>query len=99
VMLMIFYSGHGDAAQLHLGPSGLAIAELRDLTVGSPAQFRVLIVDACRSGGVTGVKGARPAAPFRMALEDRLPGEGYAIVTSASADEESQESAQWGGSI
>lgn len=98
-VLFVYYSGHGDASELHLGPTGFSVAELRNIVLGSPATFRVLIVDACRSGGLTGVKGAVPAPEFRVTLEDRLPGEGFAVITSASMDEEAQESERWGGSI
>ena len=45
------------------------LSELRDLTTASPADARVLVVDSCRSGALTRVKGARPVANFDIAVE------------------------------
>ena len=56
-MLWVFYSGHSDGQSLHLGQSRLEMSELRDLTTASPAEARVLVVDSCRSGALTRVKG------------------------------------------
>ena len=50
-----------DGQSLHLGRSRLELSELRDLTTASPAEARVLVVDSCRSGALTRVKGARDA--------------------------------------
>ncbi len=90
--LLVFYSGHADAAGLHLGGSQLALEELRGLVASSPAGLRLLIVDACRSGNVTRVKGVRTGRTFELALEDRTAAEGMAIITSSAAGESSQES-------
>jgi hypothetical protein len=62
-MLFVFYSGHADAESLHLGGTRLPLHELRDLTAGSPADVRVLVVDSCRSGALTRVKGGRTKLP------------------------------------
>src|SRR4051812_28828269 len=59
----------------------------------------VALVDACRSGGIIGVKGGVPAPAFLLDFEDQLPSEGFAVVTSASAQEDAQESDRWGGSV
>ena len=65
-MLFIFYSGHADAEALHLGGTRLGLDELRNLTLGSPAQARVLVVDSCRSGALTRVKGGKQAPNFEI---------------------------------
>jgi hypothetical protein len=91
-VLFAFYSGHADAQNLHLGDSEFPTEELSNLVRLSQAKLKVLLVDACRSGALTRVKGGRVVAPFQIGLEDRLRNEGYAIITSSSAGEDAQES-------
>ena len=90
--LLVFYSGHADADALHLRGTRLPIEELRGLLSGSPATMRILVVDACRSGSVTRVKGVRAAPEFAIRLEDRVEAEGTAMISSSTAGESSQES-------
>lgn len=90
--MFVFYSGHGDAESLHLGPTRLPTAELYQLVRGSAAQFRLLVLDACESGAVTRRKGGRVAEPFPIPDEELLPGEGLALLTASAAHEDSQES-------
>ncbi len=97
--LIVFYSGHADASALHLGGTELPLDELKTLVEGSAAGIRVLIIDACRSGSVTRVKGVRAAESFRIDLQDSTATEGLAIVTSSSAGESSQESDRLQGSF
>ncbi len=97
--LVVFYSGHADATSLHLRGSSLPLDELKKLVQGSAAAMRLLIVDACRSGSITRVKGAKPAASFDIQLEDSGGAEGMAILTSSAAGESSQESDRLRGSF
>lgn len=98
--LVVYYSGHADAAGLHLGATTLAYDELQSIVAGSAARVRVLVLDGCRSGGATRVKGARVVEEtFDIALDDRLAVEGLAIMTSSTAGEDSHESARYGGSF
>jgi hypothetical protein len=100
-LLFVFYSGHADAEALHLGGSRLPVAELRDLVAGSPAATRVLVLDSCRSGGLTRVKGGRAvAAPAFQVQTTAPPGaRGVAILTSSAAGEDAQESDALGASF
>ncbi|HEY0715879.1 MAG TPA: caspase family protein [Polyangia bacterium] len=91
-VLFAYYSGHADAQSLHLGGTELATEELSNLVRLSQAKLKVLLLDACRSGALTRVKGGRPVAPFQIGLQDLLRNEGYAIITSSSAGEDAQES-------
>jgi hypothetical protein len=91
-MLVVYYSGHADAAALHLGPTALQVRELEQLVRGSAATFRMLVVDACRSGALTRVKGGESAPPLAIRLDSRLAGEGVVFWTSSSANEDAQES-------
>ena len=98
-LLVVYYSGHADAEALHLGGSRLSFGELTDAVEAMPVDVRVLVVDACRSGGLTRVKGATPAEPFAISTEDRLAATGTAIITSSSAGEDAQESDDLGGGV
>jgi Caspase domain len=90
--LVVFYSGHADARALHLGGTELPFEELKALVEGSPAGVRLLVLDACRSGSVTRVKGVTAAEQFRITLRNDVATEGLAIITSSAAGEASQES-------
>lgn len=97
--LVVFYSGHADATGLHLGESNLPFRELRNLVAGSAADVRVLIMDACRSGDVTRVKGGAPDGDFEITAQNSLETEGLAIITSSAAGEDSYESTRLGASF
>ena len=98
-ILIVYYSGHADAAALHLGQSPLELVELEQLVRGSAASFRLLILDACRSGALTHVKGGTPIPPFKISVSERVAGEGAVFLTSSSASEDSQESDEIKGSF
>jgi hypothetical protein len=89
-MLFVYYSGHADADNLHLGATRLPITQLAQLARGSAANFRLVVLDACRSGALTRVKGGKIRAPFDIA--ERVPEEGLAFLTASAADEDAQES-------
>ena len=98
-VLFVYYSGHADASGLHTGAEPLELGLLQRLVEGSPAAFRVLVLDACRSGSLTRVKGAQKIAPFPLLLDAELSGEGLALLTSSAADEDAQESDELRGSF
>jgi hypothetical protein len=97
--LVVFYSGHADATALHLGGTELPLEELKTLVEGSPAGVRLLMLDACRSGTVTRVKGVKATESFHITLRNDVATEGLAIITSSSAGEASQESDRLRGSF
>lgn len=99
VMLLVYYSGHADSDALHLGMSNFSLTELSELVRGSPAKVRLLIVDACRSGSLTRVKGGRAVPGFDIAEQESLRGEGMALLTASAAGEDAQESDAIGGSF
>jgi hypothetical protein len=98
-VLLVYYSGHGDADALHLGDTALPLRELEALVRGSPAAVRVLVIDACRSGSITRVKGGRPAPPLVLATAAPLLGEGLIVLTASTLTEDAQESDLLGGSF
>lgn len=99
VLLFVYYSGHADAQALHLQTERLSFERFKALTNGAGAQLAVMVIDACRSGAMTRLKGGKPAAPFVIEADDRLDNEGLAIITSAAADEDAQESDRLRGGV
>lgn len=97
--LVVYYSGHADADALRMRGTTLPVGDLRALVEASGARVQILIVDACRSGAVTRVKGVQRGRDFRMTLHDELVADGIAIITSSTAGETSQESDRLRGSF
>lgn len=98
-VLIVYYSGHADEEALHLGDTALGLDELRGLVQGSAAAFRLLMLDACRSGGLTQVKGGRMIPPSTMFFRDDLVGQGMVYLSATAADEDAQESEEIRGSF
>ena len=95
-LLFVFYSGHADSAALHLGTDELPMDELQELVRGSAASFRILVVDSCRSGVLTKVKGGRRVEGGAALVAPPDPSaseaEGFVVLTAAAAGEDAQES-------
>lgn len=98
-VLLVYYSGHADARALHLGGSRLPISELEQLVRGSSADVRLLVLDSCRSGALTRVKGGKRVQPFSIDVEDSLASVGVVFLTSSAANEDAQESDELKGSF
>ena len=96
---LVFYSGHADGQNLHLGGSSLPVAELREAVAALPAAVRVLVLGACQAGVVTRGKGGVPGQGSFLALQERERTRGLAILAAASASELAQESDQLGGAV
>ncbi len=91
-LLVVYYSGHASQRALHLGRTQVSLRELDERLQRSHAATRVLILDACRSGSLTRVKGGEAAAPEIDAV-------GYAVVTASAAGEDAAESDDLQGSF
>jgi hypothetical protein len=98
-MLFVYFSGHADGSTIHLSGSALDLSIVEQLVRSSAARFRVLVLDACRSGVLTRVKGGTPAPPFLAKLEAQLDSEGAVFLTSSSSNEDAQESDELRGSF
>ena len=101
VVLVVYYSGHADARSLHLRGTELPISELSQMARGSAANFRLVVLDACRSGTLTRVKGGQRVAPFALptVAEESLPEDGFAFLTASAANEDAQESDELQGGL
>jgi hypothetical protein len=96
-LLVVYYSGHAGAGGLELGPDTVSFDELRQLVARSPAETKVVIVDACEAGALTQVKGATASAAVTFPLpQDEV--QGTAFIASTAVGETAQESAILGGS-
>jgi len=98
-VLLVYYSGHADASALHLNGDRLPLDELERTVRGSAAQVRLLLVDSCRSGGLTRRKGGQVEPGFSIDIDERLAAQGFIVLTSSSASEDAQESDELRGSF
>lgn len=98
-VLLFFFSGHSDGESIEMSGEKLAYVRLKTLLLGTGADVRVTIIDACRSGGGIREKGGRPAEPFSIRLADTLQATGEAFITSSAADEAALESTEVMGSF
>jgi hypothetical protein len=97
-VLLVYYSGHAKDGALRLGDTPLPLAALRERLVRAPADVRIGILDACRSGAVTRTKGVRRAPAFEVDTDAARTARGLVLLTSSAADEDSQEADHLGGS-
>lgn len=96
-MFVFYYSGHANAHGLRLGDEVLPYIELRQSISEMDASVRLGVLDACRSGEITRLKGLSLSEPF--ATDDTLAAEGEAWLTASSANEDAQESDHIQGSF
>lgn len=93
---IFYYSGHSDETGIILGRQTLAYSDIKNLAAQLPVSLRIFILDSCNSGAFTLLKGGARIEPIAIADYSRT--EGFAALTSSSADEASQESARIKGS-
>ena len=88
--LVFYYSGHSDEDGIFLNRERYGYRELRERINTIQADMRIIILDSCSSGAMTRVKGGTKVQPFLF--DTSISAEGFAILTSSSADEVSMES-------
>ena len=84
---------------LELGNDTLLLRRAARAHGGAPGRRPVVVVDACESGGLTQVKGARPVPAIDFALPIDESARGTAFIASTAVGEAAQESAALGGSF
>jgi hypothetical protein len=89
-LFVFYYSGHADANGLRLGQDVYYFDTLKHDLRAIDSDVRVGVLDACRSGAITRLKGAGVTAS--MFGQEGTAAEGEAWLTASSADELAQES-------
>lgn len=90
VEFIFYYSGHSDEDYILLGNEKISYENLRETINGIDADVRIAILDSCASGAFTRIKGGKKRLPFLMDSAYNM--RGFAVMTSSSANEASQES-------
>lgn len=101
-LLLVYYSGHGDAAggesylvardgrHLVLGDTAVSVTRVKQIVEAAPARAKVILLDACHSGADIGQKGPRPMTPeFIQRVFEQA--EGLAILSSCKQGQVSYE--------
>ncbi len=96
---VFYYSGHARSTTLNLGTDEVSIGTVRELIDAVPADFKWVVLDACRTGAYSNVKGIAPATDFSYNSVAGLNQEGTAVMASATSNELVQESARLRGSF
>ena len=101
VELFVFYSGHGDINNLHLGSTLFSIDDFLRSIKNISADTTITIIDACRSGSLKRGrgKGAAHAPPFDINIVKEPKLKGSIVISSAGANEIAQESDDIRGSF
>jgi len=97
VELVVYYSGHADETGILIGGAHYDYALLRKRIQAVPADVHIAIVDSCASGSFTRIKGGTKIPPFLRDSSNQV--EGFAFLSSSSADEDAQESDKIGASF
>jgi hypothetical protein len=97
VIFLFYYSGHGTKEFLKLGREAYPLARLKQRIDQVPSKLRIGVLDACQSGAITRIKGAKVVKPFL--IEAELKSAGSILIASSAEDENSQESDQLKGSF
>jgi len=97
-LLFLFYSGHAKDGELRMGDSRVRLDDVRARLSAGAADIRIGVFDSCRAGALNRTKGARRAPAFAIEASGSEAARGLVMLTSASADEDAQESDEIGGS-
>ena len=97
-LFILYYSGHAKDGDLRLGDTRVRLDEIKTRLSGARADVRIGVFDSCHSGMVTRSKGARHAPAFEVQSGGSEDTRGLVLLSSASADEDAQESDEIGGS-
>jgi len=98
-LFVFYYSGHAKDGALRLGETLLSLAAVKELTEATGARVRIAVIDACRAGGITRLKGASKGRPIDLTIEEPVGQAGQVLITASSADEDAQESDDVQGSF
>jgi hypothetical protein len=98
-VFLFYFSGHAMDGELRLGDTRLPLTDVKRLTESSGATLRLAIIDACRSGSLTRIKGATKGEPVAVGVDDSSAETGLVVITASSEAEDAQESDEVQGSF
>jgi hypothetical protein len=98
-VLVVYFSGHAEERGLLLGNERFDYQELRSFLSKSSVRTRVVLLDACRSGGALVSKGGHPGGSFDVRSLRSETVSGAAIIAASTASEQAQESSRIEGSF
>jgi hypothetical protein len=97
--LLVYASSHADGGDLHLNGTRLPIQRLNQLMKNVPVSVAFLVIDSCRSGAATRVKGLKVSKPVPTMQIRGSHLTGRVVLSSSGPDEYSQESDKLHGSF
>jgi hypothetical protein len=97
-LFVLYYSGHAKDGELRLGDSRIRLDDIKARLASGPADIRIGVFDSCHAGSLNRTKGARRAPAFAIEADGSEEARGLVVLSSASADEDAQESDEIGGS-
>ncbi len=89
-LFLFYYSGHADGSGLRLGDERYFFETLTHDLRAISAEVRLGVLDACRSGTITRLKGAAVTKSLFGVSGDAVAGEAW--LTASAPDEQAQES-------
>ncbi|MEZ4271534.1 MAG: caspase family protein [Myxococcota bacterium] len=98
-LFVFYYSGHAKDGALRLGASRLSLGRVKSLIEETNASLRIALLDSCRSGSITQLKGVSKGDPIAVSVEPSNHQTGLVLITSSSAHEDAQESDSIQGSF
>jgi len=98
-VFLFYFSGHGDADSLHLGPERYPVARLKARLDAIPTTLRFAVIDACRGTSDVKQKGFKRVESFAVKLESPTGLAGVVTLKSSSDGEMSQESSRLRGAV
>jgi hypothetical protein len=98
VVLVFYFSGHGDRRRLHLGGEAVALVDIDAKLASIPAGLRIVVADACRTSDVRG-KGVTTEDAFAVTLDDAASASGVVRIHASADGEVAQESDELGGAV
>lgn len=97
IEVIVYYSGHSDENHIFLGEEKVTYKDFKEAINSMDADVRIAILDSCASGAFTRIKGGKKKKPFLIDAAHNMTG--FAVMTSSSSDEVSQESDRIKGSF
>ena len=98
-VFFFYYSGHGSKNAFHVKGEKVLKQEVMAFFDALKSDMRIMVVDACQSGGLLREKGGKVLENVLVDTHDELKSKGSVIITSSAEDELSHESEYYKGAV